>query len=67
MQSKKFTWNSEDTKAFLKESLKVLAPYILVILPVLIGQIPADWAYASVVIFLLQRLRSAILLFIQGK
>lgn len=65
--SKSFSWNSADTKKFLGETLRVLAPYLVVILPVLIQQLPKDWAYASVVLFILQRVRSAVELYIAGK
>ena len=67
MQSKRFQWNSADTQKFLQESLKVLAPYLLVIIPVLLQQIPQDWAWSAIVIFLLQRARSALQLFVGGK
>lgn len=65
--SKSFSWNGADTKKFLGETLRVLAPYLVVILPVLIQQLPKDWAYASVVLFILQRVRSAVELYIAGK
>lgn len=67
MQSKRFQWNRVDTENFLKEALKVLAPYIFVIIPVLLQQIPQDWAWSAIVIFLLQRARSALQLFVGGK
>lgn len=65
--SKRFQWNKADTVKFLKDSLKVLAPYLLVIIPVLIGQLPKDAGYTAIVIFLLQRVRAAIELYIAGK
>lgn len=67
MKSKSFSWNSEDTKKFLGETLRVLAPYLVVVIPVLINQLPKDWAYASVILFVLQRVRSAVELYIKGK
>lgn len=65
--SKSFSWNSEDTKRFFQETLRVLAPYLVVIIPVLVQQLPKDWAYASVVLFVLQRVRSAVELYLAGK
>ena len=66
-QSAKFSWNKADTIKFFKEALTVLAPYLLVIIPVLIGQIPQDWAYAAVAIYVLNRIRSALVLWYSGK
>jgi hypothetical protein len=67
MVSKRFKWNKEDTIKFAKDTFKVLAPYILVIIPVLIGEIPSDWAYASISLFILHRIRAAAELFVAGK
>jgi hypothetical protein len=67
MKSKKFDWNSADTKAFLREALKVSAPYLIVIIPVLIDQLPKEVAWASIAIFLLQRARSVIEIYLSGK
>ena len=67
MKSKRFTWNKADTVKFLKDTLRVLAPYLIVIIPVILSQIPDDWAWSAIVIFLLQRARSAIELFVAGK
>lgn len=66
-QSARFSWNKADTIKFFKEALTVLAPYLLVIIPVLIGQIPQDWAYAAVTIYVLNRIRSVITLWLAGK
>lgn len=66
-QSRKWQWNSADTQKFLKETLKVLAPYLIVIIPVVIDQLPKDWAYAATVIFLLQRARSVLEILKAGK
>lgn len=65
--SKSFSWNKADTVKFLQDSLRVLGPYLIVIIPVLIGQVPKDVAWSAVAIYLLQRARSAIELFIAGK
>lgn len=67
MKSKKWSWNRADTVQFLKDSVRVLAPYLIVIIPVLIEQLPKDWAYSAMVIYALQRVRSAIELYKAGK
>ena len=66
-KSLRFHWNKSDTQAFVGQAVKVLAPYLIVILPVLIGQIPKDWAWAAITLYVLQRIQSALVLFIQGK
>lgn len=66
-KSLRFHWNRADTQAFLGQAVKVLAPYMVVIIPVLIDQLPKEWALAAVTIYLLQRVQSALVLFIQGK
>lgn len=66
-QSKVLHWNKTDTIKFGKDALKVLTPYLLVIIPVLVTQIPDDWAYSAIVLFLLQRARVALELFWEGK
>lgn len=65
--SAQFSWNKADTIKFAQEAVKVLAPYLIVIIPVLIGQVPQDWAYAAVTIYILNRIRSAVMLYIAGK
>ena len=62
--SKAFTMTAEDRKAFMDQTLKSLAPYLVVIIPVMIEQLPKDWAYAAIVIWGLQRLLSYLLLWI---
>ena len=67
MASKAWKWNKQDTIKFLQDSVRVLAPYLIVIIPVLIEQLPKDWAYSAMVIYALQRARSAIELYKAGK
>ena len=67
MESKRFTLNKADLQAFGEETLKVVGPYLLVIIPVLMEQLPKEWVYASTTIFVLQRIRSLIVLFLSGK
>jgi hypothetical protein len=67
MQSKKWDWNSADTKKFFEDLLRVSAPYLVVIIPVVISQIPDEVAWGVTVVWLLQRARVALNLFLQGK
>jgi len=66
-KSLRFHWNRADTQVFVQQAVRVLAPYIVVIIPVLVGQIPKDWAYATVTVYVLNRIWSAVQLFISGK
>ncbi len=65
--SKKFSWNKEDTIKFLKDAVRVSIPYVIVIIPVIIEQLPKEWAYSAAVIYVLQRVRSASELYKAGK
>jgi len=65
--SKRFTLNKADLKAFGKDALKVLAPYLIVIIPVLISNLPEEASWTVIAVFILQRARVAIELFINGK
>jgi len=65
--SKAWKWNKADTIKFFQDSVRVLSPYLIVIIPVLIEQLPKDWAYSAMVIYALQRVRSAIELYKAGK
>lgn len=66
-QSKKMSWNKADTVKFLQDALRVSAPYLIVIIPVLIDQLPKDVAWTAIAIFLLQRARAAIEIYKTGK
>lgn len=66
-ESKRLQWNKQDTIKFAQDALKVLAPYLIVIIPVLISQIPDEVAWGGMAIFVLQRARVAIELFWKGK
>lgn len=66
-QSAKFSWNSSDTKAFMNQALRVIAPYLVVIIPVLLTQIDDSWAYSAVTIYVLNRIYDALRRYIQGK
>jgi len=67
MQSRKYSFNRSDLSKFGKDALKVLAPYLIVIIPVLISNLPEEAAWSAIAVFLLQRVRVAIELFIKGK
>lgn len=65
--SAKFSWNEADTKAFLHQAVRVLIPYAIVIIPVLIQQLPTDWAYSAIAIYILNRVYDALRRYVQGK
>ena len=67
MTSKRFQLNKADAVKFGKDALKVLAPYLIVIIPVLISNIDNNWAYSAILLYVLQRIRVALELFIVGK
>lgn len=67
MKSKKFQLNKADLMVWSKDALKVLAPYLIVLIPVLIEQLPKEAFWTGVAIFILQRARVAIELFLKGK
>ena len=60
MANKRYVWTRTDMKAWLAQAWKVLIPYLIVIIPVLIGQIPKDWAYATAAVYLLNRVWDAL-------
>lgn len=66
-ESKKWTLNKADAIAWSKDALKVLAPYLIVLIPVLIEQLPKEAFWTGIAIFTLQRARVAIELFLKGK
>ena len=46
----------EDWIAAGKRALIFLAPFLLVVIPVVIEKLPADWAYSAIVLYILNRL-----------
>ena len=58
--STRWTWTKADTHAWFSQAWKVLIPYILVIIPAIIGQLPKDWAYTAVVVYILNRVWDAV-------
>jgi hypothetical protein len=65
-QSARWHWNKADTLAWLNQAWKVLIPYLVVIIPVLIGQIPKEWGYAGITIYILNRIWDAARRWYQG-
>ena len=59
--------NYADLVAFLKNALIFLAPSLLVLIPSVIGIIPADWKYAVIIIYVLNRATDLIRRFTSGK
>lgn len=55
-QSRRFTLNRWDWIAWGKNALWFLTPTLLVLIPSIIGVIPADWKYAAITIYLLNRI-----------
>lgn len=47
----------QDWQAIGKKALHDLAPFAIVLIPVLVQKVPADWAWASVAYFVLGRLK----------
>ena len=65
--SKRFTFNKADWVVWSHQAITVLAPYLVVIIPVLISQIDKDWAYSAILVYLLQRVWSFLKLWVAGK
>ena len=59
--------NYADLVAFLKNALVFLAPTLLVLIPSIIGVLPADWKYSVILIYVLNRATDLIRRFVQGK
>lgn|GEM_PF-5124430 len=66
-QSARWQWNKADTIAWCNQAVKVLAPYLVVIIPVLIGNIDKDWAYSAVIVYILNRIWDALKRLQSGK
>lgn len=59
-----FQMTTKDWEVFANTTLINLAPYLVAIIPVAIERVPADWAYATLTVFLLQRLWSFLKLYV---
>lgn len=67
MKSKAWKWNEADWIAWKNQAIKVSAPYLVVIIPVIISQIDDTWAYSAILIYVLQRIYNWFLLYKAGK
>lgn len=65
--STQWSWNALDTKAWLLNALWFLAPSLLVLIPSIIGAIPADYKYSVVVLYILNRAMDALRRWYNGK
>lgn len=66
-QSKAFSWNYADTITWVRSAVIFLTPTLLVLIPSLIGLIPADYKYAALVIYVLNRIVKFLELYVSGK
>lgn len=64
MVSKKFQMTTKDWEVFANTTIINLAPYLVVLIPVIIERVPADWAYGTIAVFLLQRVWSFLKLYV---
>ena len=65
--SPKWTLNKDDVIKTVKNTLIFLGPTLLVLIPAVIDIIPKDWAYASIIMWLLKGLTELIQRFLKGK
>ena len=54
--SPKMALVKEDWIASGKRALIFLAPFLIVIIPVVIEKLPTEWAYSAIILFILNRL-----------
>lgn len=54
-QSNQWTLNEADYIAWGNRTLQTLAPYLIALIPVVISQVPADWQYAVLTVWILNR------------
>lgn len=66
-QSKQWTLSQEDWKAWGERTLQVLAPYLIALIPVVVAEIPNEWEYAVLTIWVLNRLWDLLRRFYSGK
>lgn len=66
-QSKRFTLNKQDLIGWGQQTLTFLAPYLIALIPVFINQIPKDWEYAVITIWILNRIWDLLRRFVAGK
>lgn len=62
--SKSFSWTSAQRKEFFDLTVKNLSPYLIVLIPVIIDQLPKEAGWAVIAVFLLQRALSFFRLYV---
>ena len=67
MASKRFELNKKDAIEWAKNALWFLAPTLIVLLPSIMEIIPADWKYAAIAIYILNRLTDILRRWYAGK
>ena len=65
--SGRFTLNQTDIETWLKNAAVFSIPILIVVIPSIIGQIPADWKYAAVAIYALNLALDILRKFVAGK
>lgn len=55
---------TKDWEVFANTTIINLAPYLVALIPVIIERVPADWAYGTIAVFLLQRVWSFLKLYV---
>ena len=66
-ESARFTLNKTDMKEWVKNTLIFAAPVLIVAIPSLINQIPADYKYAAVILYALNIALDILRKFVNGK
>lgn len=56
MLSGSWKLNKSDWIGWGNRTLQTLAPYLVVLIPVVIEKLPRDWAYATITVWVLQRI-----------
>lgn len=62
--SERFQMRSEDWKKFGTEILTKMYPYLIVLIPVAISQLPPEASYTVIAVWILQRLQTLLTLWI---
>lgn len=65
-QSKRFELNRADVEKWVKNALIFAGPLLIVVIPSIIGQIPSDWKYAAITIYILNTILDFIRKYIAG-
>ena len=65
--SKRFTLNRADLTAWSQQTLIFLAPYLIALIPVIINQVPKEWEYGVITVWVLNRIWDLLRRFVAGK